>query len=165
MHLSPDHPSVRWWPRLTLADGTTLYNIAMVGEEGRGELFMVEFPGEPRNPPRGPLHCRRLAARHELLQADFEQLATYVRWKALEWLNVGCETYREAQLRLELRRWREQRGLSCRLSATTGSAWRPREDEELLQKHRSGASLHDLARAHGRTPKAIRCRLAKLRAA
>lgn len=165
MHFSSDRPCVRWWPRLKLADGTTLYNIAVVGEPGQAELFMLEFPHEPRNAPREQLHCRRLPASRKILRGDFEQLAIYVRCKALEWLNVGCETHREAQLRLDLRRWREQRGVSVRQSATAKSPWRPREDQQLLEQHRSGATLSDLARTHGRTAKAIRCRLSKLRAA
>lgn len=47
-------------------------------------------------------------------------------------------------------------------SARRSTPWTHAEDRSLIQANSEGASIDDLARAHGRTPGAIRSRLGKI---
>lgn len=157
-------PVVRWHPELKLPGGRVLYNMVALGEEGRTVWFMLEFDrGHWRtNPAALRLEARRLAMREEWFGGDRERFCYHVRRKALEWLANGCATTQEAELRADLRRWQEQHGVRLSPHPQAAARWTAAEELQLLEEARSGASLTQLARAHGRTRQAIRGRLGRL---
>ena len=164
--ISSVRPVVRWWPKVTLPVGTTVYNLVAVGEEGRGVLFLLEFDGRkhPRNPPPRRLSAYPMAVSGERFRGRMEQWSDYIRQKAFLWLASGCQNERETQLRAELRRWREDLGFATTPFQRRGLPWSPQEEMQIKKAIAQGVSLCELARALGRTQEAIRTRLARMAA-
>ena len=65
-------------------------------------------------------------------------------------------------LEREVRRERGLQRARLTLPHNTGKGWSLEEDQLLLSRHRTGSTIAELARLHGRTDRAIAARLEKL---
>lgn len=164
--ISHVRPVVRWWPKVTLSDGTTIHNLVAVGDEGRAVVFVLEFDGRkhPLNPPPERLSAYRMGVRGERFQGRGDQWSDYVRQKAFLWLAAGCQNDRETHLRAELRRWRADQGFATTPFQRRGVPWTSQEEARIREAVEQGVSVCELARVLGRTQQAIRTRLARLAA-
>lgn len=109
-YICPVGPLVRWWDELEV-EGQRLRHMVAIGPEDRAEWFMLEFPEgtTPLNPPAARMRFRRIEVREKWFAARHEQVHDYIRRKALEWLEAGCETEQGLELRDALREWRKHR--------------------------------------------------------
>ncbi len=148
-------PLQQWWPELKLAGGQVVHNMVLLGEGPHAQWFMLEFPEGPFNSPAVRLRGRRIVVREEWFEKD-EELPDYVRRKALEWL----EREGSGPLLEELRNWRGRHVPVGREKHR--QPWTSPEEQRLLEGVQAGASVPELARAHGRSWAAIRARLLAL---